>query len=103
VLSLALSSSENSEACVGARGKRGPPRAWAKDQEPGGARHVAISGGAMSEGPDQIVRSIRYCEYRAADAENPDSATAIGRSRKTLATPLSQVRRLGKLPELQVL
>ena len=26
----------------------------------------------MSEGPDQIVRSIRYCEYRAADAEHPE-------------------------------
>jgi hypothetical protein len=26
----------------------------------------------MSEGPDQIIRSIRYCEYRAADAEHPE-------------------------------
>ena len=26
----------------------------------------------MSEAPDQIVRSIRYCEYRAADAEHPE-------------------------------
>jgi hypothetical protein len=34
--------------------------------------------------------------------QSPDSAAAIGKSRKTLATPLSQVRRLGKLPELQV-
>ena len=26
----------------------------------------------MTEGPDQIIRSIRYCEYRAADAEHPE-------------------------------
>jgi hypothetical protein len=26
----------------------------------------------MSEAPDQIVRCIRYCEYRAADAEHPE-------------------------------
>jgi hypothetical protein len=26
----------------------------------------------MREGPDQIVRSLRYCEYRAADAEHPE-------------------------------
>jgi hypothetical protein len=26
----------------------------------------------VSEEPDQIVRSLRYCEYRAADAEHPE-------------------------------
>ncbi len=31
----------------------------------------------MSEGPDQIVRSIRYCEYQAADAERPERTGSI--------------------------
>jgi hypothetical protein len=26
----------------------------------------------MTDGPDQIIRSIQYCEYRAADAEHPE-------------------------------
>jgi hypothetical protein len=26
----------------------------------------------MSKGPDQIVRSIRYCGYRAVEAEHPE-------------------------------
>jgi hypothetical protein len=67
----------------------------------------------LKEGPvqcrERLGGLLRYYHQEAAWShaqgfiQSPDSAAAIGRSRKALATPLSQVSRLGKLPELQVL
>src|SRR3979409_491031 len=50
----------------------GEGRTWGCDGAFHAHRDSDSTGGAMSEGPDQIVRSIWYCEYRAADAEHPE-------------------------------